>query len=419
MNFKTQLQNNCSFMGSIFKRFAPLFLLTASTTLVSCAAVSKRMPATLEQMHGLLTTEHPGQCGVYHYNFERQTPRLYSEKQIDSIYNIIDFLKIQCGPTSNLEITQLLLLLEQRRYDDSLVGSMTVPQMLWYRSEEEYLFNWRKWSYIYGSPEFSDNTHERFLEFRSALAKNAATDSISAPAGRAIGLLYSGSFDSSFTLIQSKEMRGTKLGNCYEDYVVRVKNMFPARGNIALFSGSWRPQGNNRFLGNHPEIGIQFGSEWKSWRADGVISYRFSSAKDSFLVDSLGQIVATNTFNSWLFGIEGGFKFVDFSRFSSDLFVGIGYDVIFSVSLAGDPNSLKSHKSLGASAGLRTRYFLDKSSGWYIGGIMRYSLVDYGNKGGTDLSGNALSISLVTGFSLHETLHQFLKKLNYKGNWRE
>jgi len=399
-------------------RFSPVLLLAAALTITSCAAVSKRMPESINQMDDFLSKRNPGQCGLYHYNFERQAPRLYSESQIDSIHAAIDYIKTQCGPAPNIETTRLLLLMNQRKFDDTLIGSYTIPQMLWYRSEKEIVFRWRRWTDVYGPGSYSDNTHEKFLQFRTKLAESVVADTTLPASARAIGLTYEGEFDSSFSFIQSKEMRNSKLRESYDEYVSRVKRLFPARGNIAVFSGSWRPQGNNKFLGNHPEIGIQFGGETKSLRFDGVISYRFSSAKDSFLVDSLGQIVPTNTFNSWLFGVEAGYKFLDFHKFSSDIFVGLGYDVIFSVTKAGDPETLKSHGSLGASVGLRQRVFLNEQNGWYVGAIVRYCIVDYNNPRGTDLSGNTLSISLVTGWSLHETLYQFLRKLNYKGNWR-
>ena len=190
------------------------------------------------------------------------------------------------------------------------------------------------------------------------------------------------------------------------------------RQNVGFLVGSWMPQGNNKLLGNHPEIGVQLGGESKFWRADGIFSYRCSRARNRYTVDSLGHSVTTDEFNSWMLGVEGGFKFLRSSTFSADVFAGLAYDVIFSIEEAGDPEEPVSHSSLAASIGLRQRFFLNQRSGRYIGAIVRYSLVDYDNPGGTDLSGNTLSISFIFGWIVHETLNQFLDKLNYKGSRR-
>jgi hypothetical protein len=291
--------------------------------------------------------------------------------------------------------------------------------MLLYRSEQEYLMRWTRYDFLYGISQPVDNTHDNFTKFQADLAERLTSDSTLTPGGRTLGLFYSGSFDSAFSFIQSDQMKGTALRKSYDNFVARTKQEYPSRGNISLLIGSWRPRNNLSLLGNHPEIGMQMGGEGKLWRFDGIISYRFLSAKNKFTVDSLGHLVSTDKFNSWLFGAEVGLKFLDKSTFSTDIFAGIGYDVIYSVTQSTDPEEYVSHGSLSINFGLRHRIFLDRRTGWYIGGIARYSMVDYNNPGGTDLSGNTLTISIVTGWSFHETLGQFLKKLNYKGNWRQ
>ena len=115
-------------------------------------------------------------------------------------------------------------------------------------------------------------------------------------------------------------------------------------------------------------------------------------------------------------GIEAGYKFRNTEYFNSDLFVGLGYDAIYSIDVAGVPEKGVVDGSLAASIGLRQRVVHNQRTGWYIGGIIRYSVVDYGNTGGIDLSGNTLTVSLVTGWSVHQTLNKYLEMLNFKGD---
>jgi hypothetical protein len=377
------------------------------------------MPQSLyRDMHQLLTQDDPNTCRKYHYNFERKAPRLYDADQRDSILDIIEYIKTECGPASNLEIARILLLADMGGFSDSLIGSSTISQMLWFRSEQEYLLDWQRRSLLYGYPRNLDNTYDNFHSFLTGIAEQAASDPEISPMGQTIGLYYSGQFDSAFTRVQSNELEGTALRENYDDFVQRVKNEFSRRGHIGFQVGDWIPKGNINRLGKHPDIGLQLGGEGNLFRGDAVISYKFLSAKEKYQVDSLGQLVPTDEFNCWLFGAEGGVKFIDRGRISTDLFIGVGWEVLLSVVEAGDPNTQKTHSSPFFSFGLRQRIFLDKRSGWYVGGAVRYSIVDYSNSGGTDLSGNALTVSIVTGWSIHETLKQFLTKLNYHGDWR-
>ncbi len=394
-------------------------LLVAQSCIASCAHVSNRLPQELSRMHDFLSEDDPGKCRKYHYNFERHAPRLYQENQIDSILSIVDFIKNECGPSADLEVVRLLLLMERDGFNDTLIGSATIPQMLWHRSKEERLLRWSHWDMLYGSEQPLDNTHDRFTEFITKLAAKVGSAANAAPSQQAIGLFYSGEFDSAFSKIQSRPMVRTALRENYAKFVEKTKKMFPTKGNVAFFTSSWRPRGANRLLGNHPEFGMQVGGEGRRWRSDFIVSYRFSSSKNRFVVDSLGTLVSTDEFNSWFIGLDGGYKFLDTKLFSADIFVGLAYDVLLSVTKDVDPKEYVNHRSLAASVGLRQRVFLNQKSGWYLGGMVRYSVVNYGNPRGTDLSGHTLTFSVVTGWSFQETLGAFLNKLNYKGNRRK
>ena len=401
-------------------RYRVLFLLlpVALSLLVSCASVSQRMPHELTQMHEFLTQDDPGKCRNYHYNYERQAPRLYHEGKPDSLLGAIDYIKTECGPAANLEVIRLLLLSEYGRFDDSLVGPATIPQMLWHRAEQEYALRWLRYAYLYGGSRPIDNTHDNFLEFRQDLAAQVAAVEEIDPSAQALGEFYAGNFDTAFALIQSDELQGSELQHYYEEYVQRTKTLFSTRGDIGFSLGSWRPQGDAELLGEHPEIGITLGGEGPHFRINATINYRFLSAENEFTVDSLGEPVQTDKFNSWLFGVDGGFKVIDNNFMSTDIFLGLGYDVIFSITEAGDPNEYQTHGSWAASFGVRQRFFVKKRTGFYVGLQARYSVVGYDNPGGTDLSGETVTLSLITGWSIHETLDQFLDKLNYKGSWR-
>ena len=393
-------------------------ILFSSFMLFSCAQVSKRMPDELEKMHAFLTQDNSSACRQYHYNFERQVPRLYREDKLDSILDVIDYIKTECGPAANLEVVQDLVMADRGEMSDSLIGPATFSQMLWYRSEQENLISWRKFSYLHSALQPIDNTHDNFLKFENDLACGVYSNPDASRVGKLLGQFYCGEYDTVFARIQSDEFKGTNIQNSYNRFVQKTKMLFPARGNIALIIGGWMPQGNNDVLGNHPYFGLHVGGETHRWRTDFVFNYRFGSSKNDYEVDSLGQIITTDEYRSVLLGIDGGLKLWDNMAFSTDIFIGCSYDAIYSVQKTHDPDKNVTFGSLAASCGLRHRFFIDRTSGLYFGGVLRYSVVDYDNFRGTDLSGNTLSVSFIIGRSYHATLQQFFNKLNYKGDQR-
>ena len=386
---------------------------------VSCSHISGRMPQETEKWHKFLTKHDADECRNYHYNFERQAPRLYAENQPDSLLDAIEYIKTECGPASNLELFRTLLLSDVGRYDDSLVGSSTMPQMVWYRAEQEYRPTFGQWNFLYGFSRPIDNTHDRFEDLTNQLARQISQDSEAVPQAQALGLFYSGNYDTAMAMIQSDRCRGTALRAAYDDYVGQLKSMFPGRFNFGLLVGVWVPQNNISFLGEHPDFGVQLGGESRRWRGDLVFNVRFTDAANDYQVHDGSSVVTTDKFTDWLLGAEFGYKVFESAQASTDVFIGLGFEQIVSVEEPADPRMHVTHGSFAPSIGLRHRIFLNNHNGWYIGGNLRYSYVDHSNPRGTDLSGGAMTISFITGWSLHATLQQFLKAVNYKGSWRQ
>ena len=137
-------------------------LISIILILTSCGHVTNRMSNELADMHDYLTEKEQADCYKYNYNFQRKTPRLYDEKKLDSINSIFEYIKDECGPSTGLETARLLILTEQGKYDDSLIGEATIPQMLWLRSSDEFDSYWLGYRYAYGFNRPIDNSSGNF-----------------------------------------------------------------------------------------------------------------------------------------------------------------------------------------------------------------------------------------------------------------
>jgi hypothetical protein len=95
-----------------------------------------------------------------------------------------------------------------------------------------------------------------------------------------------------------------------------------------------------------------------------------------------------------------------------DVVGGIGYDGFEAISEDVDAGiGSKSINSLNINIGAGYRYYYKKNSGQYVCLQPRINAVNYANKGGSDLSGNTLSIRLIWGFSSNDGRDQQLQRL--------
>jgi len=361
---------------------------------------------------------------LYHSVFMDRVLRHYPEQKLDSINQIIDRIETECGKSSYTEAFKVLSSIDMGCYNDSLIDSNTISRLLWYRMKRDGFYN--PLSQVASHIELHepaslfipDNPLIKFDNFLINLAQRLDSKTDIPPSGKALTLLYGRDFDSAFSIIQSEDLQNSTPQNSYISLVHEVKRWYPHRYDMAVFIGGWIPSKGVTVLGNHPDVGLTVGSEWKTWRVGLTCNYRFLSAKDRYIVDSLGFRVRTDKYQSVLAGIELGYKIRDNQKYSTDIFLGLGYDVIWSIQKNEESPTYIYHESITPTFGLRHRFFLNQRNGLYIGGQARYSFADYNNPGGTDLSGNYLTISLIFGWSHHATLEDILNKLNYKGNWR-
>ena len=189
-----------------------------------------------------------------------------------------------------------------------------------------------------------------------------------------------------------------------ELYALLQKNYGDARsqhaGVFTITTGMWMPSGNLSVLGTHPAIGFQAGGRGKSNELDLTINFKFIKTPNEYVVLRSDSLYSLHHFFGGYIGLDYSHYFYHSVKFEAGLMGGIGYDG-FDIADPGDNDHSEDYLkpfgigSLNLNTGFRVNYFFNPK--FFIGIIAKYNYLNYGNKGGTNMKGNAFSIDLVIG----------------------
>lgn len=169
---------------------------------------------------------------------------------------------------------------------------------------------------------------------------------------------------------------------------------------VSIMAGSWIPTGHLMILGAHPSAGFQLGVRNKLNEYDVTCNGRFLRPAGTYFVERNDSLLASNYYDGGYLGIEYTRYLVHRKYLDAGFTVGIGYDFI-------DINSGSKHdqqdssympytiNAFNLSGGLRAKYFFRRKNS--LGLAAKYNVLNYRNRGGSSLRGNAFSIDLYYG----------------------
>lgn len=186
--------------------------------------------------------------------------------------------------------------------------------------------------------------------------------------------------------------------------------------NLNFFTGIWIPFGNASLLGNHPVLGFQVGAHKQKMTYNMTLAFRFLKSKNEYTILRDGNIETTDKFFGGYLGVDIEREIFKFRKNEFELLAGIGYDGFSSVLVNTEddnPDNDVGHSisSINTNFGLGYRHYNAKKS--YIGLQCKYNFVNYVNTGGTNLTGDNLTISLIVGGFSNDSKDIGLNELRY------
>jgi len=338
----------------------------------------------------------------------------YSIEEYDSAGIVLDNWQEACGLTEPILRTRILLAIRNNTYSEELYDSTIV----------DFLFNYMMRIDTTSPADLYSEYQDYFgnIPFRSdydyftqSIADELLQQVFYNPSELLFSEFYSNVLPDPVKAIQlDTTYKNTALRSYYYQRV--DKYLKQPDYHISLYSGIWIPFENAALLGNHPVIGGQIGIRAKKMTYNLSFDFKFIKSKNEYTFLRNGNIDTTTNFSGLYLGADLEREIFTFRKNKISLLGGIGYDGFDAIKVDtedNDPNNDVSQMigSLNTNFGLGYRHFFKNKT--YIGLQGKYNIVNYSNQGGTNFSGNCLTISVSVGGFFNEKKSYYLNELRY------
>lgn len=372
-------------------------------------------------------------CYEVEYNAVLQSQRLFKQGKKDSLTALITFWKNHCAPNERIISLSVLNSIKNNTFKESI----TENEFLAPRSKTTFtdsdiyvkdIFYYLKEYRAAVAGAISDNQYSIWVEnnyslpkdyteyykfykqyygFLQEMAASLVGQRTYSPVEEFLIKFYTRPDSVDFSQLDSMKYQSSILGKQYVASKNYHNKMHGFSSNIQL--GMWLPNGPLSTLGSHPYIAYNIGGRGEVIMVDYTIGLRLGDAKNNYTVLKDGMYYNSNNFVSWFTGADVGCKLFRTHRSEFDFLVGLGYEEIQTLyePVENDVAKTQSVKSFYANAGLAYKIYVrdavvkGKHKRSYFSLQTKYNYVNYNNRGGTDLTGNALIIGLVYGSYTH------------------
>ena len=361
--------------------------------LMLASGVCAQSEPDITALDSLLSQKHVYKCYDFAYNAQILIPAYFEQGQVDSIRVIIDFIRDRCGSHEFDRLSNLLDMYEgsfsQNLCDSAFIADLFGDNSFYWLND---MFRRRSW----GLEGWSTET-EAYAEFERSVIEALLADRPESSVERIYCLYCAGQY----SLIQRELGQGMYEGTCLQDeYDSHIRELlarqYKSRYHLFFTGGVWSGLGANSFLGRKIELGGGAGLRRNRFGLDISLHFRVLNSPKDYQIVREGELKTTNHFFGGFVGLESAFEVLRLSDHQVEL-VGIGGWDGFDVVSSGDTEEKPTVGGIAYGYGLNYRLIYNRNPTYYLGLQARYTITNYNNSGGTDLSGNTISIRLVWG----------------------
>jgi hypothetical protein len=361
-----------------------------------------------------LMVEKVPNCEDISYNCIRLIQKYYETNRYDSSKIILNYWDIRCGKSEPILRLKILFAIKDGRFTEDVYDSSIIEYLKIYKDRlmvSQYMETYNNYKYYYGFVPFNSD----FDKFTTTLAKTLMKDQ----RPNTLEYLFCKGYAENpatifYELQKSDEYRNSKLS----DYYYRQVNKYTILPDFgwSIFTGAWIPIGNISTVGSHPLVGFDFGFRNHQMIYNFSFYLKFLDSKNPYNIIYKGKTDTTSYFFGGYIGFDVEWQFFKVKRNEFHLLGGIGWDGFDAIETNSGYYGSSYEKgitmnSLNINSGIGFMHYFNYSK--YIEIRIKYNLVSYSNPGGTNLSGNTITTSLVFGGFNSYYKRSKLKTLNY------
>ncbi len=340
-------------------------------------------------------------CSDVTLNCFELIPKYFHQNKIDSFLIFLDYWENHCQSFEEIIRIKILFSIYEGSFTETMYGEDIILYILEYKDKSRW-----DWRYSNFEREFVDQYDNFTKELADEILQTESLTEIE----KLLAWLYSSHDLSFFKEIKEDKYNNTDLKRYYNEFIADILNT--SEMYYSFSTGYWAPLGNNKLIGNHPSIGIGMGFYWNSYLFDLTVMYKMGDSKEQYIVNYKDSLIETNDFHGLYYGAEFGKRFFRNMHHEFDLLAGIGGEGFTVTNDDGEEG--ETYNCLNINFGIGYKYYLRDYSNTNLNFQIRYNIVDYNTDGGTDLSGNTISLRVVFGFSKDNRKNEMLRKINYE-----
>ncbi len=341
-----------------------------------------------------LVRERHISCHDLAFSASSLIPEYYHLRETDTLEALVYFWEISCGTNEPIFRFKTLQKIENNTFHEGWY-----PDNFWqlihdYRQKIEedtyqhFYFDYEAWEYY--------ETHQGFNEFTATLAGNLKDDKDPEPLEKFYLELYANEFDKAFSLLEEGKLEGTRLDSVYRhEQEAKRRESFVFGG---IYGGLWRPSDQLTVIGNQAQMGFMFGTVRNRTLYNISFQIGFLSSQEVYTVVVDNMLYETDHYTGYFIGFETGYDLLNARNRGLFLTGGIGYEGFDAFSEFDQAEYGLSRTLHTLNLNIGTQYRIQFSENGFLSLVLRHNILFYNNRGGTDLSGNALTFGLLLGY---------------------
>jgi hypothetical protein len=194
-----------------------------------------------------------------------------------------------------------------------------------------------------------------------------------------------------------KELTSKRASNAYYEGQ-RYRRGHHGGLHMSLYGGVWVPHGNLSAVGRHGYIGLQYGMGTRKFQVSASIAARFLNAADSFNVLKGDSLYRSRNYGGAYFGLDVSYALVRGKHHEWSVLGGFGLETLMALNIEKDDDDDNITKRLytpNINVGTGYKFWLN---GGYVALDLKYNVLFFRNKGGTNFSGNVFTLGVAIGF---------------------